>query len=66
MANLIGSTAPTISATQISSPLTLMETGNGMIEYSGSVFLNNGSSVDIITNNRFGLGKYINTFFNLF
>ena len=51
MANLIGSTAPTISATQISSPLTLMETGNGMIEYSGSVFLNNGSSVDIITNN---------------
>ncbi len=51
MANLIGTSAPTITATQITSPLTYMDTGNGMIEYAGSVFLNNGSSVDIITNN---------------
>jgi hypothetical protein len=51
MANLIGSTAPTISATQITSPLTYMDTGNGMIEYAGSAVLANNGSVDILTNN---------------
>lgn len=50
MAVLIGTTAPTISATTISSPLTFMETGNGMIEFRGSVFLSNGGTADIITN----------------
>jgi hypothetical protein len=51
MATLIGTTSPTISATQITSPLTYMDTGNGMIEYTGSVFLNNNATVDILTNN---------------
>jgi hypothetical protein len=51
MATLIGTTSTTISATQITSPLTYMDTGNGMIEYTGSVFLNNNATVDILTNN---------------
>ncbi len=50
MANLIGTTSPTISATQITSPLTFMNTGNGMIEFRGSTFLSNGGTADIITN----------------
>jgi hypothetical protein len=64
MANLISTTAPTISASLITSPLTYMETGNGMIEYAGSVFLNNNGSVDILTNNSgysrvVGLGYFM-------
>lgn len=64
MANLIGTSAPTISATQITSPLTYMDTGNGMIEYSGSIFLSNNGSVDILTNNSgysrmVGLGYFM-------
>jgi hypothetical protein len=51
MATLIGTTSTTISATQITSPLTYMDTGNGMIEYTVSVFLNNNATVDILTNN---------------
>jgi hypothetical protein len=51
MATLIGTTSTTVSATQITSPLTYMDTGNGMIEYTGSVFLNNNATVDILTNN---------------
>ncbi len=51
MATLIGTTSTTISASQITSPLTYMDTGNGMIEYTGSVFLNNNATVDILTNN---------------
>jgi hypothetical protein len=50
MATLIGTTSPTISATQITSPLTFMDTGNGMIEFRGSTFLSNGGTADIITN----------------
>lgn len=51
MATLTTISAPTITASSITSPLTYMDTGNGMIEYTGSVFLNNNGSVDIITNN---------------
>ena len=60
MANLISTTVPTISATEIASPLTLMDTGNGMIEYAGSVFLSDGASVDIITNNS-GYSRMVGT-----
>ena len=50
MATLIGTASTTVSATQITSPLTLMSTGNGMIEFRGSTFLSNGGTADIITN----------------
>ena len=50
MATLIGTTSTTVSATQITSPLTFMNTGNGMIEFRGSTFLSNGGTADIITN----------------
>ena len=50
MATLIGTTSTTVSATQITSPLTFISTGNGMIEFSGSVFLSNVGTADIITN----------------
>lgn len=64
MATLTTISAPTISASSITSPLTYMDTGNGMIEYAGSVFLNNNGSVDIITNNSgyarvVGLGYFM-------
>lgn len=63
MANLIETSAPTISANQITSPLTYLSTSNGMIEYAGSIFLNNGATADIITNNSgyarmLGLGYF--------
>lgn len=50
MAILISTTAPTVSASTILSPLTFMQTGNGMIEFRGSTFLSNGGTADIITN----------------
>lgn len=64
MATLTTISAPTISASSITSPLTYMDTGNGMIEYAGSVFLNNNGSVDILTNNSgysrvVGLGYFM-------
>jgi hypothetical protein len=50
MALLTSISVPTISASSITSPITFMETGNAMVEYTGVVLINNGSSVDIITN----------------
>jgi hypothetical protein len=51
MANLVSTSVPTITATQITSPLTYISTSNGMIEYAGYIFLSNNSTTDIITNN---------------
>lgn len=51
MANLQASTSTTLSATSISSNTTINNGSYAMMEWAGSVFLDNGSSVDIITNN---------------
>ena len=51
MANLLATTSPQLTATSIVSPNTTNNGNLSMIEYSGSVFISNGSSADIITNN---------------
>jgi hypothetical protein len=51
MANLVGTTSPQLIATSISSPITNNNGSYAMLEYGGSAFISNGSSVDIITNN---------------
>jgi hypothetical protein len=51
MANLVATTSPQLIATSISSPFTINNGNLAMIEYGGSAFISNGSSVDIITNN---------------
>lgn len=51
MADLQASTATTLSATSISSNTTLNNGNYAMMEWAGSVFISNGSSADIITNN---------------
>jgi hypothetical protein len=51
MANLIATTSPQLTATSISSPITTNNGSYPMLEYAGSAFLSNNSSVDIIRNN---------------
>ncbi len=51
MANLIGTTSPQLTASSISSPITQNNGNYAMIEYGGSAFISNNSSVNLITNN---------------
>lgn len=51
MANLIATTSPQLLATSISSPITNNNGSYAMLEYGGSSFMSNNSSVNIITNN---------------
>lgn len=51
MANLIATTSSQLSASSISSPITQNNGNYAMIEYGGSTFISNNSSVDLIRNN---------------
>lgn len=51
MANLVATTSPQLTATSISSPLTFNNGNLPMLEYAGSAFISNNSSVELITNN---------------
>jgi hypothetical protein len=50
MANLQASTATTLSATSISSPLILNNGNYAMLEYAGNSSISNGSSISLIGN----------------
>ena len=56
MATLQTTTAPTVSASNITSPLAYNNGSLALIEYSGVISININSSVDLITNNS-GYGR---------
>lgn len=51
MANLIATTSPQLLAASVISPITNNNGDYAMLEYGGSSFISNNSSVNIITNN---------------
>ena len=50
MANLIATTSPELSATSVSSNVTLNNGSFAMLEYAGSVFISNGGTANLIGN----------------
>ena len=58
MASLQGTSSGTISATTISSPLMYCSGSNAFIEFTGSVSINNGVTINLLRNDS-GYGKMI-------
>jgi hypothetical protein len=50
MANLVATTATTLSSTVVSSPITTLTHSYAVREFGGSVYINAGSSSDILLN----------------